>query len=214
MITLEENFFAGVESALQRIDMPADVIEEVKQILRDRLFVRRGAGQAKISEYAGRGDLGRWLRMVAVREALAIVKAGERAVMAPDEFWALLADPAVDVELDHLKKLYRDEFKKSLQEAIRLLGARERYLLRIYFVEKAGIDEISRIQRIHRSTAARRLARARQSLLSRLRRCFLKNLQIGKAEAQSILHLIESQLEVSLRPLLVESIEEAMPDNH
>src|SRR5204862_1158487 len=62
--------------------------DEVKQILREKLFVCRD-GAPKIREYEGRGALRSWIRVAAVRVAVDLLR--ERGQAPPDDRTAAAA---------------------------------------------------------------------------------------------------------------------------
>src|SRR4029078_10798876 len=74
-------------------------------------------------------------------------------------------DPAAD----QLKGHYRNEFKRAFEAALRALGARDRTGLRQYYVDAVTPHEIGNLYRVHRSTAARFVVRARQRLFESTR---------------------------------------------
>src|SRR6185295_10329641 len=68
----DRDYMREVDVALTRMRIGPPRLHDVKQLVRQRLFVGGGtaaqpAAPGKIAEYAGRGDLRRWVRSVAVR---------------------------------------------------------------------------------------------------------------------------------------------------
>ena len=107
-----------------------------------------------------------------------------------------------NLELDFLKREYRAEFRIAFAEAMTELSAKERNLLRYHFVQTLTIDQIGAIYRVHRVTAFRWLRSARQALVSATRRRVAKRLDVQPAEVDSILRLVQSQLELSVERVL------------
>ena len=72
----EDHFMARVSDFVLRVRVGRDVVEDMKQKLRERLILGRLAEaegekiKPKIAEYSGKGALGGWLRVAAVRTAL------------------------------------------------------------------------------------------------------------------------------------------------
>jgi len=188
---------AVIDRALAPLPVDADGVAEVKQILRHNLLVGDGR-RREILDFRGRGDLRGWVRVMAVRVALAMVRRARRS----ETFDDALVDGAVrgneDPELAYLKRQYGHEFKSAVTEALAGLNARERTLLRQQVIDKLSIDEIGTLYRVHRATAARWLARARQSVRTATRASLMRRLALQPAELDSILRLIGSRLEVSL----------------
>src|SRR5512141_662367 len=83
----EARFFPELAPALARFQgLQAD---EVKQELRQRVFVGAAGGPPKLREYSGRGALGRWLRAVATRIALNLLRdapAQAHVTLGDDDF--------------------------------------------------------------------------------------------------------------------------------
>jgi RNA polymerase sigma-70 factor (ECF subfamily) len=68
-------------------------------------------------------------------------------------------------------------------------------------VDGLTIDEIGALYRVHRATAARWLARAQVGLTKEIRAALIRTLNLQPAELRSVLRLIRSGLQVSLRSL-------------
>lgn len=199
---LDRGPLAEVVAPLRKMALADDVIDEVLQILRHRLLVADG-GPPAIVKYAGRGALASWLRMVAIREALGIVKASARLPAAEVELEALPARQ-VGVEMAHLKKLYGAELGEALREAVGELGERERRLLRLHLVDGMGAVQLGEVFGVHRTSAARWLRQAREALIAGTKRCLRRRLEVDRWELESILRVVVSRLDVSVRGLLAD----------
>ena len=200
---LERQYFHVVDAALAQIPDAAAQSAEIKQQLRDRLFVAPGKdGRPRIAQYSGRGDIRSWLRVAAIRCALNHLQRQGREVALSDEALAGLAAPGQDAELDLLKRRYRAEFKRAFEGALAALGSRDRNLLRYHYLERLNIDQIGAIHEVHRTTVARWLGRTRETLLAETRRLLMEQLRIERGEFESIMRLIESQLDASIARFL------------
>jgi len=200
---LERQHFHVVQAALAQIPDAAAQAEEIKQLLRQRLFVPpKEGGEPRIGQYSGRGDLRSWLRVAAIRCAINHLKQQGREVALGDEMLAQLAAPEQDQELDLFKRRYRAEFKRAFEGALTALDSRDRNLLRYHYLERLNIDQIGAIHGVHRTTVARWLARTRESLLAQTRTGLMEQLRIGRTEFESIMRLIESQLDASIARFL------------
>ncbi len=195
----EQAFGQQIEHAVGRIGSSGDMRDEVRQVLRDKLFVAEKGEKLGIESYAGRGPLGRWLWVMATREALMSRRRHKREIPLAD-LNMQIADG--NLELDFLKHEYRAEFRIAFAEAMTELGAKERNLLHYHFVQKLTIDQIGAIYRVHRATAFRWLRSARVSLVSATRRRVASRLEIHATEVDSILRLVQSQLELSVERVL------------
>lgn len=180
--------------------------DEVRQMLRAKLFVAEADEVAKIAQYTGRGPLGGWLRVVAVRTVLS-EKRKKSLSSTNDEVLLGLASPHDDPEVEHLRARYTEEFKTAFYEVLAELDIEDRNLLRLHMVDGLSIDELAPVFQIHRATAARRLVKARDEIASRTRTLLLSRLQLTESECTSIMGLILSQLDVSIVRVL--SVNEA-----
>jgi RNA polymerase sigma-70 factor (ECF subfamily) len=193
----DEHFLSVIDRALPKLGAEPDLIAEVKQKLRQSLLVPDDE-PPRIEKFGGRGDLRGWVRVLATREALAMMRRSRKEMPVEDDLLAERLLPPGNSELDYLKQLYRAEFKTAFAEALAALPDRERTLLRQHVIDGLTIDQIGVAYRVHRASAARWLERARQRLLETTRAALQQRLKVESTELDSILRLIHSQLEVSL----------------
>lgn len=194
LATFERDYTREVDIALARMRIDGARLADVKQLVRQRLFV---AG--KIAEYGGRGDLRRWVRSVAVRTCLNDLRKGKREILVDDD--QLIAQHAIaadDPEVEYMKRTYAAEFKAAFADALAQLGAREQTLLRYHHVDGLNIDEIGAIYRVHRVTAFRWLEKAKEQLVKATLERLRARLQLPPAELDSVLRMIRSQIHLSL----------------
>ena len=197
-------FPVGVDAALRTMPDAAANLGEIKQLLRHRLLVDDGERPPRITQYSGRGALRSWLRVAAIRCALNFLKArGRREVQLEEEVLERRVAPE-DPELRHLKARYRKQFKAAFEAALLSLQSKERNLLAYHYLERLNIDEMGAIYGVHRATVARWLARIRRDLEQRTRRALMERLSVGGEELESIMRLIQSQLEASIERFLLD----------
>lgn len=196
---VEARTFPDVEAALGKMGLRADRIDEVKQGLRKLVFVGDGPEGLgpRITEYRGSGDLRAWLRVTAMRAALKAIRKDGRELPTDDAVLEARSS-ADDPELAYMKAAYRAAFREAFQDALESLHAKERLLLKQQIVDGLGIDELGALYQVHRATAARWVASAREKLLGRTRRTFMMRARITSDECESIMRLVRSQLDVSL----------------
>lgn len=119
--------------------------------------------------------------------------------MALDEPGALpLEAPGDDSEMAYLKGRYAIEVKAAFEEAARALDAEERNVLREHYAGKLGIDQLAAVHGIHRATAARRFASAREAVLRRTRQILTERLRLSHGELESVVRLVESRMHVTV----------------
>ena len=199
--TFDRHYMREVEIALSRMRIGPDRTADVKQLVRQRLFVAPGeVGQSgKISEYAGRGDLRRWVRAVAVRTCLNDLRKGKHEVLTgDDQLIANQAMPGDDPEIAYMKRTYAHEFREAFGAALGGLGPREQTLLRYHHVDGLNIDEIGAIYRVHRVTAFRWLEKAKEQLVKGTLEVLRARLKLNPRELDSVLRMIRSQIHLSL----------------
>jgi RNA polymerase sigma-70 factor (ECF subfamily) len=200
----EAAFFADADGALARVGTRGAAIDDVKQTLRSKLFVGEPGARPKIAEYSGRGDLKSWFRVVAVRQAISGARKTRREVGLDEEMAEAVPGASSDPELVYLRAKYRAEFQDAFRGAIDALSVQERNLLRHHYIDRLSIDRIGAIYRIHRMTAARRLTAIREKLVESTRRRLADHLALDTAELASVLRLVQSDADVTLRRYLGE----------
>jgi RNA polymerase sigma-70 factor (ECF subfamily) len=204
LVAFDRDYMREVDIALARMRITGARLADVKQLVRQRLFVGGGTAgvptsAGKIGAYGGRGDLRRWVRAVAVRTCLNDLRKGKREVLVDDDH--LIAQHAIsadDPEVEYMKRTYASEFKAAFADALGQLGAREQTLLRYHHVDGLNIDEIGAIYRVHRVTAFRWLEKAKEQLVRSTLEALRVRLKLPPAELDSVLRMIRSQIHLSL----------------
>ena len=198
LAAFDRHYMREVDIALARMRIGPPRSNDVKQLVRQRLFVGDG-GPGKIAEYAGRGDLRRWVRSVAVRTCLNDLRKGKHEVLTDDDqLIAQHAMPGDDPEIEYMKRTYAAEFRAAFAEAMSGLGPREQTLLRYHHIDGLNIDEIGAIYRVHRVTAFRWLEKAKETLVLATLGALKTRLNVSPKELDSVLRLIRSQIHLSL----------------
>ncbi len=198
----ESAIMATLDRVIGRVDGSDAFIDEIKQRLRTKLFVSDGTTPAKIAHYTGQGELLAWVRVVAVREALDSVRAERRRALDSDD--ALMAIEASGTGPDMLafRQQYKAQFSEAFRDALAALEPEQRNVLRLHYVHGLSIDKLGAVLRVHRSNAARRIAKARQDLLSGTRRLLHARLSIDRREFDQLMGLVASRLDLSIERFL------------
>lgn len=191
-----DNVLPKAGGALMRLTPKPDV-DEVLQRLRKKLLVADGDQPARISEYAGRGSLVKWLQAAAIRDALTLSRSAHETPTEDAEL-ADAAGSGQDPELDFIKERHRADFNKAFKEAFNSLTLRERTLLRMQHLDGLSIDALATMHGVHRSTVARWQAAARDALLKATRSSLMAHLRLSREEFDSMMRLIQSRLGPSL----------------
>jgi RNA polymerase sigma-70 factor, ECF subfamily len=194
----ERTYFVEVDEAGRRARAGDAVTADARQNLARYLFTGE---EPAIGTFRGRGDLRGWMRVAAMREVLRLVKLGRRDVLVDDERFLDAICPTADPELGHLRKMFRSELTQAFGRAITSLSEKQRMLLRRQ-LEGATIDDLAAEHSVHRATAARWLVDARAAVRERTRVALATSLGARSEDAESILRLVASRLDVSLDRLL------------
>lgn len=187
-----------MKMALSRMQNIGDIEDEVRQRVHQRLFVASGNTPARIASYQGRGPLKAWVRATTIREAIAIFRESKPNLSAPEDVLSALPDLADDPEMHYLKGLYRQSFKSAFEASFAMLSARDRTLLRYKYCDNTSLDDLGLLYRVHRATVARWLVTIRETLLTDTRARMLDELGTSNSELDSIMRVIQSQLDASI----------------
>ena len=187
-----------------------DLAADAKQIVQERLLVGdAGKGTAaKIGDYRGTGPLYSWVATTAATTLLTLRRSASRrreifdSDQGSDQGSAESRGGAfgarLDPELDYLKQRYKGQVEDAIIEALRQLDNRESALLRLHLGERMSIDVLGSMYSVNRSTAARWLADARGSLISKAKAILRAQLNLTDRECDSMVALVQSQLHVSI----------------
>lgn len=145
--------------------------------------------------------------MSATRLALNRLRDDGRALPAAPANRELLdsADDADDPELQVMKARHGAHFKEAFEVALRSRSIRERNLLRMSVLDRLSVDQIAAAFSVHRATAARWVQAVRATVAARTRQHLCHALRISGPEADSLVRLVRSELDMSLSRLLRES---------
>lgn len=200
---LEHRYHATISGAYRRFEQPGYPAEDLLQVLRTKLFVAPPDERPKLAAYDGRGSLDNWLRVTAAREFIDLTrrKDRQRERAAVDRELDELLAPA-DIQLEAIKAEYRTVVVAAMIDAVRELDSGDRHLLRQHLIAGLTIDQLSVVLGLHRATAARRIARARDLLAKRTRELVGERLGLRDHELGEIYSLVKSRLDLSFRTLL------------
>jgi RNA polymerase sigma-70 factor (ECF subfamily) len=204
---------ASIAPAVKRLGASAEEVKEVHQWACQHLLAPRADGGGpqppRVADFSGRGTLGAWVRVVAVRQAVIFLGRQRRELPVEDDELARKLGPDTGPELAYFKGRYRDEFKAAFADALAALSQSERALLRQHALDGLSIDKLAALYNIHRATAARRVEAARRAVLEQTRSSLGRRLRLDPDEIDSVMRLLESRLDLTLSPLLHEPDEAA-----
>ncbi|MCP3102572.1 transcriptional regulator [Myxococcus sp. K15C18031901] len=202
LAAFESSFLPEVNAAVARLKLPPTGLDEVRQLLRQRMLVGSQEAPARLAAYPGTGPLSGWVRAAALWLGLDWQRQRGGQPVGDDGDLSMLVAPGDDPELLYLKNTYRAEFSASFSTALAGLEPRQRNFLRLKYLDGLSIDQLGALYGVHRSTAARWVVAAQESLLQETRRLLTERLRLTGSQLDSVLRLISSQLDVSLSRLL------------
>ncbi len=196
----EARYFGCIAGIVRKLRLPDDDAHDVAQTLRQRLFVGGPEG-AGVLAYAGQGRLAGLVQVAATRIALNLRRGRQRIA---DEVEVIAAPEPLTAGGDtvYAKAEYREHIKQAIEDAAAALTARDRALLRLHLVERASIDDVAALYRVHRATAARWIQAARDTLTTHTRKNFLATVALDTHDEAALASLVESQLTLSLSRIL------------
>lgn len=198
---LDEQCIRGSKLALARFELGSVNLDDVLQNVRAQLLFGSGERPPKLAQYAGRGSLRGFVRVLAAREIVALSRRAGNSPLHDDDGLDRVAEVG-DPELASLRARYGVEFKAAFETALSRLEPRQRNLLRHQLLDDLGIDAIAALYGTHRATAARWLARAREDLFDHTAAELGRRLRLPAPEIDSVLRLIGSQLDASVTRIL------------
>jgi RNA polymerase sigma-70 factor (ECF subfamily) len=190
---LEREHLSRVGVFVARVDSSPDFVDEVRQLMRERLLVGE---RPRIAEYSGVGTLNTWIRVMAVRLALNAARNNKRRRLR-----VITPPPMSSVGLRDTR--YRAEVEQAFRVALTQLPSTARQILRLHYLERLSQEELARRQGVNRSTVSRRLAAARQALLDRTHRELQQLIpSFSTAGRDSLLRGLHGHIDVSLERAL------------
>lgn len=204
-VAFEKAFFTGVDAVAAALASRGVRADELRQAVRQRLFLGRNGGPGKISTYMGRGELGAWVRVLATRAALNMVSSQVRELLFEPDALAFVVGVGDDPELAYLRRTYADEFRAAFREAFDHLGDREQNLIRYTFGQGLSADAIGTLYNVHRATAARWLVKVHSKLAKLVRKSLEHRLGVTGKDYESIVRLMNGHLQITLESYMKES---------
>lgn len=197
----DRTILAQASAAAAQVDPSPSFADEVRQIVREKLFVRAEGKPAKIDEYRGGGTLLRWVRAVVRNTA-------RNQVRNPDDRsheelgdqtmeWASSHNP----EIMLMKEQHRKALAAALQDAFGALSSDERNLLRFRVVEKLKWQRIMTMFGRNRATVARWFSEAQGKLIAETLRLLKERHELATEEIESFVAPVRSQFELALSEL-------------
>lgn len=207
----DQRFMRLIPKTLAHMRLGQDVLEDLQQELRTRLLVAPPGELPRIASYAGRGSLEKWLQATAIRLALNWLDRAENRNRIDSEEESVLLERMArrgetgalrSAELALQQDAYREVTKDSLRVAFQQLSREQRTLLRLHYLDGLRMEEIGSLLGVHKATISRRLTDARARILESVKEELGRRLASTESVVNSVLTLVQSQLDESLSTLL------------
>ena len=201
LLAFEQHVLQKVPARLGQV--AASTVDEVLQVMRQRLLLGRGDTPPRIADYSGRGSLLSWVRIIGVRIVgeLASLDGRQELFDEPPETLARMLAPD-DPERELLKENSRQALVTALRTALAAMPEGERALLRLHHIHGLTMDRLATMYGEPRSSIARRVMHARERLLKLTRGELASRLKLDGSELESLLGLVRSRLDLSLNRLM------------
>ena len=193
---LDRHCLSTVVQALIRRGHGAASAADIVQTVRVHFLVGERGRAPRIADYDGRASLARWLGVAAMRAAITAHRKCQHETALDD---LDIVGTTRSAELELLQRQFAVEFKAALRSAFESLAPRERAVLRYQVRDRLGIDRIAAIYAVHRATAARWVAHARDALLEGVRHALRGRLRVSTDELDSLIRQVRSKLELDAR---------------
>ena len=203
--TFEREHLAKVGAWLKLGAGHDEVVAEVRQRVAARVLVGAADAPPRIAQYAGRGPLWAWVRVVAVREHARLRTERSRTEgreVGDDELDQLSRTGELPADLLALRSRYQAPVTAAFRHAIAARAPRDRTLLRLAYVDQVSLDAIGRMYGVNKSTVSRWLATCRAEVLAAACDHLRASLGIPADDIESLLGLMPRDLDVSLSGLL------------
>ncbi len=198
---LETHYMPRVRRLLHRMRHTSETIEDILQELRRKLMELNNVNATEAG-YGGRGDLAGWLCIVAARTAGRRQMYEEREVSLESSAGIVLPSADEDPEMAFLQREHRHELLEAFRQTLVSFTARERNLLRYYFLDNLSIDKIAALYGVHRVTASRWINQVRDKVVLNTRENLARQISLSEAGFQRLLGLIASQIRPNIEALV------------
>ena len=192
---------AEAQRAVTELRKPAWLVDDVHQELGQRLLIAGDGGEPRLASYEGKAALGRWLGVTAMRTAINLTRRDRPEAPLADDVAAALIPPELAVVRDR----YRAEVEAAIRAAFGALdNPRDRNLLRLYYLEHVGLDQLGQMFGVHGSTVSRWLTALREGIVADTRGYLAERLgPAGNyADIDSLIRAVHSELDLTLSRIL------------
>ncbi len=189
-----------MDRAIKRSPTLGISTDEFRQIIREKLFVATPGSAPKIASYEGRAPLSGWLRVLCTRAVIDLSRRQDDAVPVPsDDLLFERIAAREDPEVASLRARMAHVVPAAFTKALEALQPRQRNLLRQRYLHGVAASTLAEQYGVHRATVFGWIEDARKELMVQVR----ANVnELAASELDSVMALMGSELDVSIRRLL------------
>jgi RNA polymerase sigma-70 factor (ECF subfamily) len=188
-------FGPALAQQIRSIESRAEVSDEMLQELLARIFLPASPdGQPRIAAYSGRGPLRVWLKLAARRLALNARRNSDRLQLSESAGDRALSRITLDMEMSFIRGQYEFPFREAIRSGFKRLQPDQRTVLRLHYREGLSSSGLAIALRTSRPTAHRRLAAAREALVTHVRDELQRQLRVGPEKLEGLLELLSTNM--------------------
>jgi RNA polymerase sigma-70 factor, ECF subfamily len=201
----EANYVRLIPHQVGHLRVSSDFGDEVQQRVRERLLIADGGvgSRPRIAQYSGQGPLAGFVRATAIRIALDLRQ--QKNPSAPSLARVDMAIDSADPELAFLQEQHKPLLQAALVESIAMLDEKQRVVLRLHYCAGFSAVRIGTMMGVNHATISRWIIAARMTLFTETRKRLRQQLQLSMTEFQSLVRLVQSQLDISVARVLAAS---------
>jgi RNA polymerase sigma-70 factor, ECF subfamily len=197
----EAEILPVVAFAARQIGASTHETDDVRATVREQMLVERPGRRAGVAQFSGRSTLRHYVKVCAARELDRVVRRGKREVPAADSMLEALMSVGSDPGLAILRERYRAVVDAGFRAALAALGKRSRGVLQCSLLQHLPQYQIAKLYQVDPSTISRWLEIATEELGTLMRAEVSARLGVTPAEVTAIVHLVQSQLQLSFGAL-------------
>lgn len=175
------------------------MLSDVLQSIREHLFL---GSRPRILAYDGRAALRGWLKVIAMRLAIGLIRTRSALYRVDSSFAFQPGEPARDATTLLAAAEYKARLETALREELGRLPPDRRSILRLHFLENESVDSIARRLGVHRVTVARWIRTSGEEILENLRRRFHEDFRVEAPDFDSLVRLVRSTMNLDLSTIL------------
>lgn len=184
---------------LLRLQKHSDAaIEDVCQMVREKLLLRTANSGPHIATYTGEGRLLSWMSVIATRFA---TRQRGREKPAPEPSASEIFDGLPgkgDLEKDVIKGDLAGEFRSAVRDAFSSLSDEQRHLLKLYYGDGLSTPKLAKLFNTNQPSIWRRLESTRETIRTETKRLLRERIGLTEQDFESFFADLNSRLDVSL----------------